>query len=1565
MSSIPSLLPDEPAPGSPGDVVCSPGDSRVSLSWVPAQTGGVPQYYTVVSTSLEDGETTTTYVTHPITWCQIDGLTNGWRYSFQIFASNSAGNSPVSVSDVMLPSIPLPLPGRPIIQDIEAGNGRIRVSWSACYPGGPVSQYIVAATPAGHPDSSDAVIEEYVPAVPTNAVIGNMKNELAYFVTVRGINQSGQGPDSLPSLAVTPSAVICAPLPVFNLVVSYGHSRIFVSWVQTVGGGPVNHYELTAIPVVPVIGEGSTTVVVPGNMSWGYITGVQNDAKYTVQVVAVNVEGSSSPATFRSVVVPRLPTPPNPVMGLAFDDVEGSVSWVPSPSGPVPDKYCVIATNTNYNTSPVYSQVPFPQTTCAIDNLRPGNTYSIQVVAVLSNFASSPAVINAFVPEEGRPVKAGLMRTGLMRAGFVTGESLPLPGQVTGVYATPGNESATVHWTAPSSGGAVQSYQILATSVATGNSLIYTASYLDNSSAVFGLTNGTAYTFTVTANNATGAGPASAASSAATPEGSPASVSSVSIVSVTSSSVTISWVPNLTGGTIASFSVYAVGVAGSPFSAGASATQLTIQGLSANSTYNNAVFVMAVNSVATSQPTYAPSFTTPPNTPGVVLGVQAIAGVGAATVSWVAPVTGGTPATYVATATPVVSGADVTTTVNYPQSSCVLSGLTNGVAYTVAVAARNAAGFGASSTSTISFVPQGVPAAVTSISIVSTTSNSVTVSWTPDLTAGNVQYYYVYATTINGSPFTVNSPNTQYTVGGLMSGTTYNNLIYIVAANAVASSSPTYAPSFTTGTLTTLPGAPLAVNVVAGNASARVSWSIFGTGGTPDTFDVIASPTSGGSPVSTSVSYPSTLATLTGLSNAVSYSVSVSATNTAGTGPSSSAIEFTPQAPPNPVQSISVDGVTNNSVTLSWVPDTSGGSIDFYYVTAPNIVGSPFTVRAPATSGTFSGFQPGVTYRHYVRVTAANTLSSSTSVYAPDFTTLTPPEPVELNSVVIGDGSAVVTWTDLLLGGVPEYYTVSAISQSATETSTQVAFVPDRAYQSVTIDGLTNNAPYTFSVTATNSIGSSAPVVSSTYTPQASPNPVRSVSVDGVGDGSVSLSWVPDNSGALITNFVVTFVGVGGSPFIVNFPTAVITIAGLVNNVTYQNVLSVAAQNAIGTSEPVYADPFTPMMAPMPVLNFAVIAGDASATTSWSQALTGGPPSTYTVSATTLTTGIDPVSTTVDFPLISAALAGLSNLVTYSFTATATNAAGSAITTPARTVRIGAPGPVRSVSAIAGDTQATVYWTGTLTGGTPSNYLITLTPTTSGVVVTSSVPYPASNAVVSGLINGTTYVVTVTSENGAGDSSVTTSVNAVTPFSNTVTPGGGGDPHVVTIHGEHYLLPNHLKRVELLDATDVEGNAYSVIATTRLLTKEELRSKKAFCVARVLDKNKGFASVRTLKYLDGATVESLAEQSCFDTFTVSYNAATLGIDAFTGRVTHCDPADRSIGVVSTLELMKTSVGECYYPRTPLLRSFKISFGKVIMRLSVDRTYADINYVRFVMDSRDFPTLNGAVVNRIV
>jgi hypothetical protein len=112
--------------------------------------------------------------------------------------------------------------------------------------------------------------------------------------------------------------------------------------------------------------------------------------------------------------------------------------------------------------------------------------------------------------------------------------SLSVPGAPTIGTATAGNATASVAFTAPASNGGspITSYTV------TSNPGGITATGPASPISVTGLTNGTAYTFTVTATNAVGTGAASAPSNAVTPVTVP-TVTTAAQSAVTSTSATL------------------------------------------------------------------------------------------------------------------------------------------------------------------------------------------------------------------------------------------------------------------------------------------------------------------------------------------------------------------------------------------------------------------------------------------------------------------------------------------------------------------------------------------------------------------------------------------------------------------------------------------------------------------------------------------------------------------------------------------------------------------------------------------------------------------------------------------------------------------------------------------------------------------------------------------------------------------------------------------------------------------------------------------------------------------
>jgi len=283
--------------------------------------------------------------------------------------------------------------------------------------------------------------------------------------------------------------------------------------------------------------------------------------------------------------------------------------------------------------------------------------------------------------------------------------------------------------------------------------------------------------------------------------------------------------------------------------------------------------------------------------------------------------------------------------------------------------------------------------------------------------------------------------------------------------------------------------------------------------------------------------------------------------------------------PSAPTGLIAVPG--NGSVVLTWSVGANGGSaIKGYNVykgtkSGHENYGAPVngSILIATTTATVTGLTNGATY--YFTVEAVNALGSSVAslqVWAiPGGTVPGPPTAV---TATAGNQSATVTWAAPLNpgGSAITRYVVTALDSTLSSRGGQVCTWTTGAL-SCDVTGLTNGDAYSFTVTATNSLGnsvasnSSNTVVSGLSVPFA---PTGLIAVPG--NTTVSLTWTaPFNGGSAIKGYNVyegTTSGhenygapVNGSILIATTTT---TVTGLTNGATYY--FTVEAVNALGSS---------------------------------------------------------------------------------------------------------------------------------------------------------------------------------------------------------------------------------------------------------------------------------------------------------------------------------------------------------------------------------------------------------------
>ncbi len=1202
--------PSAPSPtGIATDSASNPGS--ITVMWNHSATENITKFevsrkkgtngsFTVVGTTGVGSSVGSGYSTYTDT-----GLSAG-SYTYRIRAYNSGGWSdysrdwPVTISNSR--------PDSPTVTGGPDGAGTINVMWTigaACNSYG-ITEYEISRAKSGGTYTTVTTVSATAESVMKYADTGLAAGTYTYRVRAKntgGWSEYGSQTYTLTSGATAPAAP--------SITVTAGLGRNTVSWSAPANNGsPITKYEISR-----KTGTGTYTVLSSTYTGTTYNdSSVTNGTSYTYRVRAYNAIGWSGYSAEKSgtpYAVPSAPSAPSVTPG----DRQNVIKWTaPANNGSTITKYELKRGNTVIKSD-------ITGTSYTDTNLTNGTNYSYTVraynAAGWGNFSSAGS--------------------GTPRA---------VPGIPT-LSASPGNGTVTLSWTAPANNGsAIKQYEISrnGSPVTTPNALGYTDT---------GLTNGTAYTYTVRAQNAAGYGSYSM-EVVAVPRTVPSAPSAPS-VTPGNGQVVITWTaPANNGATITSYEVYQDGT----YIGTTTSTTLTKTGLTNGTAYTYTV--RAYNAAGWGNQS-AGTKATPRTVPNAPSTPQVTPGVGKNTIYWTAPANNGAAITKYEVSRKTGSGAYAVVNANVTDTSYTDPSLTAGTAYTYRIRAYNAAGWSGYSPEKAG-TPFTTPSAPGAPSVAPGNGQNV-ITWTAPATGGSAitKYELKRGSTVLKSDIT----GTSYTDTGLANGTSYS---YTVRAyNAAGWGSFSSAGS---GTPRTVPAAP-AITVTAGNKQNVISWSAPANNGASITKYEVSRKTGSGAYAVVNANVTGTSYTDSSLTAGTAYTYKVRAYNAAGWGGYSAEKGATPYTVPNtPGAPVVSPGNGQNVITWS-APANGGNAITKYELKrGSTVVKSDIT----GTSYTDTGLANGTSYSYTVRAYNAAGWGSFSS--AGSGTPRTVPAAPAI-TVTAGNKQNVISWSAPANNGASiTKYEVSRKTGSGAYAVVN-ANVTGTSY---TDSSLTAGTAYTYKVRAYNAAGWGGYSAEKGATPYTVPN-APGAPVVSPGNGQNVITWTaPANGGNAIDSYEVFQNGIS----IGTTATTSMNKTGLSNGTEY--TYTVKAHNTAGWSAASAGTKATPYTIPAAPGAPVVAPGNGQNVISWTApANNGSAIDNYEVFQNNVSIGTTKSTTLTK--------TGLTNGTAYTYTVKAHNAAGwSAASAGTAGTPRNLPNKPAAPTVTLGDKQVTIYW---------------------------------------------------------------------------------------------------------------------------------------------------------------------------------------------------------------------------------------------------------------------------------
>jgi hypothetical protein len=372
----------------------------------------------------------------------------------------------------------------------------------------PISAYTITPYAAGVPQQVTTVTGN---PPSTSATVTGLTNGTPYTFTVSATNAIGTGPASSASAPVTPAAITAPSVDAHVSVNATGTTATSPAFSTT----QTNETLMAFVDADGPKGSSQTATVSGAGLTWTLV-GRSNTQPGTAEIWSATAASALTAATVTSKETrtgyPQMLT----VMSFANSSGIGAIKTANATSGApsvtlttTKANSLIFGVGTDWDNAQARTSGANQTLTNQWVATSYGDTFWVQNQ---NNPVAAPATattINDTAPTNDR------WDLTAVEIGGAAAAPPTVPGAPTGVSAQPGNASAMVSWTAPANGGSAITYYTVTPSG--GTPVTVTGNPPATSANVTGLTNGTPYTFTVTATNGIGTGPASSPSLPVTP----------------------------------------------------------------------------------------------------------------------------------------------------------------------------------------------------------------------------------------------------------------------------------------------------------------------------------------------------------------------------------------------------------------------------------------------------------------------------------------------------------------------------------------------------------------------------------------------------------------------------------------------------------------------------------------------------------------------------------------------------------------------------------------------------------------------------------------------------------------------------------------------------------------------------------------------------------------------------------------------------------------------------------------------------------------------------------------